>query len=83
MATYDHKEAVKPRRRKPSRMLSILFWCGWFAHMGVTCGAQDFLGKDEYLRRVSEGWMDTSPWMWAVIIAVAVLVHEHQRSGVE
>lgn len=35
---------------------------------------QDMMGKELYIKRVSEFWMPTTPWMWIAIYLVGFFV---------
>jgi hypothetical protein len=42
------------------------FWGGYVACFLVINMVQDLYGKEEYLRAVSDCWVNTSWWVWGI-----------------
>lgn len=53
------------------------FWRGFVACWMVTSLIQDYIGKEAYLKKVEEGWIDASITVpIAIIVLIYVLVGE-------
>lgn len=68
--------------QRPSRMLSRSFWSGFVLHMCLVCGIQDWLGKEEFLRRAESDWMNTHWLMWAFFGLIALSIYSLQQAKV-
>lgn len=64
------------------KLMTLCFWCGWLAHIGITMFIQDWLGLDSYVEFVAENWVNMS-YMWgAAIFAVPILYYYNKRNEV-
>lgn len=79
MATYDHEPRRVSNQKSPKEMLSTSWWCGFFFHMAMTNGAQDWMGKAAVIQSLEESWMPTRWWMWAAIGVWVGVIHFYQR----
>jgi len=67
----------------PKQLLSRAFWFGYFSHMFLTLGIQDWYGLNVYIEKVKSGWADTSWLMWAALFCFVVYLHISQKSKVD
>ena len=50
--------------------LSPVFWLGAGFAMAIYSAYSDWLGREEFIRRIRDGWIDTSPWVWVPFAAL-------------
>ena len=75
MATYDHDEIVDENKEIWKKRISRSFWAGFVFHMAIVGFIQDSMGKQEYLRRADEDWMNTHWLMWLAIATTAYFIY--------
>ena len=51
------------------------FWAGAITAMCSLQLYQDILGKERYIAAVQSGWLNTSWWMWAILIGATLFSH--------
>lgn len=55
----------------------LSFVSGAAAYAGASMFWQDYMGKEEYIRTVTEKWVDLSPVIGALIVVIACLLFYH------
>jgi hypothetical protein len=51
------------------------FWFGYFSYFCFSNAYMDMLGKETYLKKIDEYWMDTTPWLWLSIFFIGFIVY--------
>jgi len=48
------------------------FYLGYFSCLITFMIYQDLNGKELYIKKVNDYWMDTSPWFWVVAYLIGL-----------
>lgn len=51
---------------------TYFFWLGYIVHLAWVNMVQDFVGKEKYIELVKVGWVDTSPYVWPMLVVVVL-----------
>lgn len=51
------------------------FWLGWFSAFMAQMIYQDMNGKELYLKKVNENWMNTDYYVWIIIWVIVFVVN--------
>ena len=67
---------------KPSKMLSYAFWAGFVANICLHNAMMNWIGKEDWLKSVDEGWIGL-PWaIWLLAAFIAMAVYKHLQRQV-
>ncbi len=62
-------------------IMSKGFWRGWLACAAFLMAAQDWYGKEAFLRQAAERWVTLPWWVGGALFALAVCLDAYRKDS--